>query len=147
MKIKGLRWFVVTLVALATVINYVDRNALAVMWPGIAGDLGMDKNDYALILSFFMVGYAFGQSLFGKIFDMIGTRFGFLLSIVVWSISIALHAAVRTATAFGIVRFSLAVGEAGNWPGATKANAEWFPIRQRALAQGIFNSGASIGAV
>ncbi|MDX1556605.1 MAG: MFS transporter, partial [Xanthomonadales bacterium] len=80
-------------------------------------------------------------------FDMIGTRLGFLLSIVVWSISIALHAVVRTAGAFGIVRFTLALGEAGNWPGATKANAEWFPIKQRALAQGIFNSGASIGAV
>ena len=147
MKVKGLRWFVVSMVATATVINYVDRNALAVMWPGISEDLGMDKNDYAMILSFFMVGYAFGQSLFGKIFDMIGTRFGFLLSIVIWSISIGLHAVVKTATAFSIVRFGLAVGEAGNWPGATKANAEWFPIRQRALAQGIFNSGASIGAV
>lgn len=135
------------LVATATVINYVDRNALAIMWPGISEELGMDKNDYALVLSFFMVGYAFGQSLFGKIFDMIGTRFGFLLSISIWSIAIALHAAVRTATAFAFVRFGLAVGEAGNWPGATKANAEWFPIRQRALAQGIFNSGASVGAV
>jgi len=147
MKIKGLRWFVLALVAFATVINYVDRNALAIMWPGISEELGMDKNDYALILSFFMVGYALGQSLFGKIFDMIGTRFGFLLSISVWSVAIALHAAVRSATAFGFVRFGLAVGEAGNWPGATKANAEWFPIRQRALAQGIFNSGASVGAV
>jgi ACS family hexuronate transporter-like MFS transporter len=147
MKVKGLRWFVVSLVATATVINYIDRNSLAVMWPGISEDLGMDKSDYALILSFFMVGYAFGQSLFGKIFDMIGTRFGFLLSIVVWSVSTALHAAVKSVGAFGIVRFGLAVGEAGNWPGATKANAEWFPIRQRALAQGIFNSGASIGAV
>lgn len=147
MKIKGLRWFVLALVATATVINYVDRNALAIMWPGISEELGMDKNDYALILSFFMVGYALGQSLFGKIFDMIGTRFGFLLSISIWSIAIALHAAVKTATAFAFVRFGLAVGEAGNWPGATKANAEWFPIRQRALAQGIFNSGASVGAV
>ncbi len=147
MKIRGMRWFIVSLVATATVINYVDRNALAVMWPGISEELGMDKNDYALILSFFMVGYAIGQSLFGKIFDMIGTRLGFLLSIIVWSISIALHAVVKTATAFGIVRFGLGVGEAGNWPGATKANAEWFPIHQRALAQGIFNSGASIGAV
>lgn len=147
MKIRGLRWFIVALVALATVINYVDRNALSVMWPGISGELGMDKSDYALILSFFMVGYALGQSLFGKIIDMIGTRFGFVLAIVVWSISIAAHAVVRTATAFGAVRFTLAIGEAGNWPGATKANAEWFPIKQRALAQGIFNSGASIGAV
>lgn len=147
MKLKGLRWFVLALVAIATVINYVDRNALAIMWPGISEELGMDKSDYALILSFFMVGYALGQSLFGKIFDMIGTRFGFLLSIGVWSAAIAMHAFVRTATSFGIVRFGLGLGEAGNWPGATKANAEWFPIRQRALAQGIFNSGASVGAV
>ena len=142
-----LRWVVVTLVAIATVINYVDRNALAVMWPSISEDMGLDTNDYALIVSFFMVGYAIGQSLFGKIFDMIGTRLGFVLAIIVWSISIMLHAAARGVASFGLVRFSLAVGEAGNWPGATKSNAEWFPIRERALAQGIFNSGASLGAV
>jgi len=147
MKVKGLRWFIVTLVAIATVINYIDRNALAVMWPAISEDLGMDKSDYANIVSFFMIGYAIGQSMFGKIFDKIGTRLGFLLAIVVWSISIAAHAVVRTALAFSFVRFIMAIGEAGNWPGATKANAEWFPIRQRALAQGIFNSGASLGAV
>ena len=147
MQIRGLRWFIVGLVAIATVINYVDRNALSVMWPDISEDLGLDKNDYALILTFFMVGYAFGQSLFGKIFDAIGTRIGFVLAIAVWSVAIALHATVRSALAFGIVRFSLAVGEAGNWPGATKANAEWFPIKERALAQGIFNAGASIGGV
>ena len=144
---KGLRWLVVSLVALATVINYIDRNALAVMWPEMSGELGLDKNDYALILTFFMVGYAVGQSLFGKIFDAVGTRFGFVLAIVVWSVFVALHAVVRTASAFGAVRFVMAVGEAGNWPGATKSNAEWFPIRERALAQGIFNAGASIGAV
>lgn len=147
MKTKNLRWVVISLVAIATVINYIDRNALAVMWPGISEELGMDKNDYALILSFFMVGYAIGQSLFGKVFDMIGTRLGFVLAIVVWSLSIMLHAVVRSVGALGVARFGLAVGEAGNWPGATKSNAEWFPIRERALAQGIFNSGASLGAV
>ena len=147
MNTKNLRWLVVSLVAIATVINYIDRNALAVMWPEISADLGMTKNDYALILSFFMVGYAIGQSLFGKIFDMIGTRLGFVLAIVVWSLSIMLHAITRSVGTLGIARFGLAVGEAGNWPGATKANAEWFPIKERALAQGIFNSGASLGAV
>ena len=147
MRISGLRWLVVSLVATATVINYIDRNALAVMWPGISEELGMNEYDYALVVSFFMVGYAIGQSLFGKIIDAIGTRFGFVLAIIVWSVSVALHAVVRTAGAFGIVRFALGVGEAGNWPGATKANAEWFPIKERALAQGIFNSGASLGAV
>ncbi len=142
-----LRWVVITLVAIATVINYVDRNALAVMWPAISEDLGMDKSDYALLITFFMVGYAIGQSLFGKIFDMIGTRIGFVLAIVFWSISIMLHAVARGVVSLGILRFGLALGEAGNWPGATKSNAEWFPIKERALAQGIFNSGASIGAV
>lgn len=147
MKTKGLRWWVVSLVALATVINYIDRNALAVMWPSISEELGMDKEDYALILSFFMVGYAIGQSAFGKIFDAIGTRLGFLVSIVLWSLCTMAHGIARTATTFSLARFGLAFGEAGNWPGATKSNAEWFPIRERALAQGIFNSGASMGAV
>ena len=147
MKLPGLRWWVVSLVAVATVINYIDRNALAVMWPEMSGELGLDKSDYALIVTFFMVGYAIGQSLFGKIFDAIGTRMGFVFAIVVWSISVALHAVVRTAFQFGAVRFVMAIGEAGNWPGATKSNAEWFPIKERALAQGIFNAGASAGAL
>lgn len=142
-----LRWIVVSLVAIATVINYIDRNALAIMWPAISEDLGMDQSDYALIVSFFMVGYAIGHSLFGKIFDMIGTRLGFVLAIVVWSISIMLHAAARGVLSLGLVRAMLGVSEAGNWPGATKSNAEWFPIKERALAQGIFNSGASVGAI
>lgn len=142
-----LRWIVVSLVAIATVINYIDRNALAIMWPAISEDLGMDQSDYALIVSFFMVGYAIGHSLFGKIFDMIGTRLGFVLAIAVWSISIMLHAAARGVLSLGLVRAMLGVSEAGNWPGATKSNAEWFPIKERALAQGIFNSGASVGAI
>ena len=127
--------------------GYIDRNALAVMWPGISEEMGLDKNDYALVLTFFMVGYAIGQSLFGKIFDAIGTRMGFLAAIALWSVSCMLHATARGAMSFGLVRFGLAIGEAGNWPGATKSNAEWFPVKERALAQGIFNSGASVGAV
>jgi ACS family hexuronate transporter-like MFS transporter len=117
------------------------------MWPGIAEDLGLDKSDYANIITVFMISYAIGQSLFGKIFDAIGTRLGFLLSIVVWSVSIALHAVAASVTSFAIFRAMLGLGEAGNWPGATKANAEWFPIKERALAQGIFNAGASLGSI
>ena len=147
MTLKGLRWWVVSLVALATVINYIDRNALGAMWPAISAEFGMDKWDYAFIVNCFMVGYAIGQTGFGKIFDAIGTRLGFVLAIVVWSVAVALHAAVRTVFQFSVVRFVMGVGEAGNWPGATKSNAEWFPISERALAQGIFNSGASLGAV
>ncbi|MBR9726384.1 MFS transporter [Shewanella intestini] len=147
MKVNHLRWLVVSLVALATVINYIDRSALAIMWPSISQDLGLTKHDYANIISVFMIAYAVGQSLFGKVFDAIGTRFGFLLSILVWSISIALHAVASTAFSFALVRALLGIGEAGNWPGATKANAEWFPAKERALAQGIFNSGASLGSI
>lgn len=147
MKLQGLRWLIVSLVALATVINYIDRNALGVMWPEISKELGLSKGDYALILNVFMVGYAIGQSLFGKIFDAIGTRLGFVVAISVWSVSVALHGAASSVVGFCSARFGLAVGEAGNWPGATKANAEWFPVKERALAQGIFNAGASVGAV
>jgi MFS transporter, ACS family, hexuronate transporter len=144
---KGLRWLVMTLVAAATIINYIDRSALAVMWPGISAELGMDKQDYANIVTVFLIGYAIGQTLFGKLFDALGTRVGFILSIVVWSISIALHFVARSALSFGVFRALLGVGEAGNWPGATKAVAEWFPVKERALAQGIFGAGASLGSI
>lgn len=147
MKVKGLRWFIVSLVAIATVINYVDRTALTVMWPSIAEDMGFDSTDYANIMSVFLISYAIGQAVFGRIFDLIGTRFGFVLSIVVWSVSIALHAVASSVMSFSLFRVLLGFGEAGNWPGATKANAEWFPIKERALAQGIFGAGASIGGI
>lgn len=142
-----LRWTIVTLVAVATVINYIDRGALGLLWPEISEDLGMSKFDYAIILNVFTFSYAFGQTLFGKIFDWIGTRLGFVLSIVVWSAATMLHAMARGLVGFAVFRALLGLSEAGAWPGATKANAEWFPIRERALAQGIFNSGAAIGGI
>lgn len=147
MKSSGFRWWVISLIALATVINYIDRNALAVMWPEVSRDIGADKEDYALLVTMFMVAYAVGQSLFGKIFDVIGTRMGFALSIVVWSLSIAGHALVRSIMPLALLRVTLGLSEAGNWPGAAKANALWFPQKERAFAQGIFNAGASTGAI
>lgn len=147
MKMKGLRWWIIGLVCLATIINYIDRSALAIMWPDISEDLAMDKNDYALILNVFLVAYAIGQSLSGKMFDKIGTRFGFIVSITVWGIATALHAFARGVLSFSVFRVLLGLGEAGNWPGAVKSNAEWFPVKERALAQGIFNSGAAMGSI
>jgi ACS family hexuronate transporter-like MFS transporter len=147
MKIGKLRWVVVSLVALATIINYIDRGALAVLWPEISGELGLTKTDYAIIINVFTFAYAFGQTLFGKIFDWIGTRLGFVLAIGVWSLATMLHAIAHSILTFSLFRGLLGVSEAGNWPGATKANAEWFPIKERALAQGIFNSGAAIGGI
>lgn len=149
----GLRWWVVGLIALATIINYIDRQSLNVLWPEISVDLYPDKTDderkeiYALISVVFVFSYAFGQAIFGKIFDWIGTRLGFVLSIGVWSAATALHAVATTVLSFSIFRSILGIAEAGNWPGATKGNAEWFPTKERALAQGIFNSGAAVGGI
>ncbi|MEO9635118.1 MAG: MFS transporter [Parasphingorhabdus sp.] len=145
---KGkLRFWIVGLVALATIINYIDRGALAVLWPEISEELGLTKVEYAIIINVFTFAYAFGQTLFGKIFDWIGVRLGFVLAIAAWSLATIAHAAATSLTTFAIFRGLLGVSEAGNWPGATKANAEWFPIDERAFAQGIFNSGAAIGGI
>ena len=153
MQLKNLRWWVIVLIALATVINYIDRQSLNVLWPEISADLYPDKSDderkeiYALISVIFVFSYAFGQAIFGKIFDWIGTRLGFALSIGLWSVATALHALAKGVVSFSIFRSILGIAEAGNWPGAAKGNAEWFPTKERALAQGIFNSGAAIGGI
>jgi ACS family hexuronate transporter-like MFS transporter len=151
MKVKGLRWWIVGLVALATIINYIDRSAINIMWPYIYKEFGIadadNKSALALITIFFMVAYAVGQSVTGKLMDSIGTRLGMVISIAAWSVSIALHAVARSIASFSIFRAMLGISEAGNWPGATKSNAEWFPAKERAIAQGIFGAGASLGSV
>jgi MFS transporter, ACS family, hexuronate transporter len=151
MKVKGLRWYIIGLIGLATLINYIDRNAINIMWPYIYKEFGIEDADnktaLALITNIFLVAYAIGQTVTGKMMDAIGTRLGMVISIVTWSISIALHSVARSLTSFGIFRGMLGVSEAGNWPGATKSNAEWFPAKERAIAQGIFGAGASMGSV
>jgi ACS family hexuronate transporter-like MFS transporter len=252
MKVKGLRWWIIGLIFLATVINYVDRSALAIMWGGstdeketvinlvnaaqdssvdqdsivsylnhqlqaesfeqdsivtyisavtnvdnttieqylsaiqgggqlspdeaarllvssinnstvlqkqdvfevlnveknsISRDLGLTKKDYAFILNIFMIFYALGQLFSGKVFDKVGTRIGYVLSIGIWGLSSFLHSTVRGLGGLLFFRSTLGISEAGNWPGAVKSNAEWFPIKERAIAQGLFNAGASIGSV
>ncbi|GAF04966.1 MFS transporter [Saccharicrinis fermentans] len=153
MKIKGLRWVIIGLIFLATVINYIDRSALSIMWGNenvegsIAQSLDLTKDDYGNILNIFMVFYALGQLFTGKIFDKVGTRIGYVLSIGIWGLSSFLHSTVRGFLSISIFRSLLGFSEAGNWPGAVKSNAEWFPIKERAIAQGLFNAGASIGSV
>jgi ACS family hexuronate transporter-like MFS transporter len=151
MKIKGLRWYIIGLIALATVINYIDRSAINIMWPYIYKDFGIadvdNKSALALITTFFMIAYALGQTFTGKLMDAVGTRLGMTLSILAWSVSIALHSFARSLASFNVFRFLLGFSEAGNWPGATKSNAEWFPAKERAIAQGIFGAGASMGSV
>lgn len=141
------------MIALATVINYIDRQSINVLWPEISEQLYPDKTSderkeiYSYISIIFVFAYAFGQAIFGKIFDWVGTRIGFALSIGVWSIATALHALAKSFLGFAIFRTLLGVAEAGNWPGAAKGNAEWFPTKERAFAQGLFNSGAAIGGI
>ena len=153
MKNKGLRWWVVSLVALAAVVNYIDRQAFGVLWPDISESLFPEKDAdgrkevYSMIMGAFIFAYAAGQTIFGKIFDWIGTRIGFALSIGIWSAATMLHALAQGIMSFSIFRALLGLAEAGNWPGAAKANAEWFPTKERAFAQGIFNSGAAIGGI
>ncbi|MEP1743179.1 MAG: MFS transporter [Kangiellaceae bacterium] len=153
MQVKNLRWWVIFLIALATIINYIDRSALSVLWPDIVEELFPDesalerKQIYANISIVFILSYAFGQAIFGKIFDWVGTRLGFVLSIGVWSLATVAHAFAQGVLSFSIFRAILGVAEAGNWPGAAKSNADWFPTKERALAQGIFNSGAAIGGI
>lgn len=151
MKIKGLRWYIIALISLATVINYIDRSAINIMWPYIYKEFGIaaadNKNALALITTFFMIAYALGQTFTGKLMDAVGTRLGMTISIIGWSVSIALHSFARSLLSFNIFRFMLGFSEAGNWPGATKSNAEWFPAKERAIAQGIFGAGASLGSV
>ncbi|MGB3150791.1 MAG: MFS transporter, partial [Maribacter sp.] len=127
--------------------------ALPVLWPDIAADLYPDKTTderkgiYAIISTIFIFSYAFGQAIFGKIFDKLGTRIGFTLSIGFWSVATALHAFAKGVVSLSFFRSLLGIAEAGNWPGAAKGNAEWFPTKERAFAQGLFNSGAAIGGI
>ncbi len=153
MKINGLRWWIIGLIFIATVINYIDRSALSIMWGNedlegsISQSLGLTKNHYSYILNIFMVAYALGQLFSGKLFDKVGTRIGYVISIGVWGLSSFLHSTVRGFFSISFFRSTLGLSEAGNWPGGVKSNAEWFPIKERAIAQGLFNAGASVGSV
>ncbi|WP_204346814.1 MFS transporter [Psychroserpens algicola] len=147
MKLKGLRWWIIGLVCLATIINYIDRSALGIMWPEMSKDLGLTEEDYAWVINIFTITYAAGKFISGKVYDKVGTRIGFVLSIFFWSLASVLHFFAKGAASLGVFRGLLGVAEAGNWPGAVKNNAEWFPIKERAVAQGIFNAGAAVGSI
>jgi len=146
-KLRGLRWWIVGLIFLATLINYVDRLTISVLAPVITHDLGLTNTQFGGIVFWFLLAYTISQSLSGKLYDRIGTKRGFVCSIVLWSIAAMAHAFARGLASLSVFRFILGLGEAGNWPGAAKTVAEWFPIRERAFGMAIFNSGAAIGSV
>ena len=146
-KVRGLRWWIIGLVFLATLINYIDRLTLSVLGPVITKDLGLSNTEFGGIVVWFLLAYTISQGLSGKLYDRIGTRLGFVCSITLWSLAAMAHAFARGVASLSVCRFFLGLGEAGNWPGAAKAIAEWFPVRQRAFAMAIFNSGAALGSV
>ncbi len=146
-KINGLRWVIIGLVFLATLINYIDRLTVSVLAPLITKELNLTNTEFGGIATWFLFAYTISQSLSGKLYDRVGIKRGFSISIVVWSLAAMAH---RFATGLGNLsafRFVLGLGEAGNWPGAAKTVAVWFPARQRALGMAIFNSGAAIGSI
>jgi ACS family hexuronate transporter-like MFS transporter len=144
-RIPRLRWLIIALVFCATVINYIDRQTVSVLKTAISEDLGLSNADYAAIQNSFLLLYGISQMVSGRLYDRVGTRLGFVFSIVVWSFAAIMHAFARSASAFRAWRGVLGFGEAGNWPGAAKAVGEWFPVRERALGMGIFNAGAALG--
>src|SRR6267378_8083226 len=146
-KLRGLRWWIVGLIFLATLINYIDRLTISVLAPVITHDLGLTNTEFGSILTWFLLAYTISQGLSGKLYDRVGTKRGFVCSIMLWSIAAMAHAFARGLASLSIFRFMLGLGEAGNWPGAAKVVAEWFPIRERAFGLAIFNSGAALGSV
>ena len=137
----------ISLVFLATAIIYVDRQALSIVAPILIDLYHMSNVTYSRIVFAFMVAYTLMNGVSGPLIDRLGTRRGYALTTLWWSISAALHAITAGPISLGIFRFLLGMGEAGNWPAGVKVVAEWFPVRERALASGIFNSGSAIGAI
>lgn len=160
------RWVVCALLFFASAVNYVDRQVIGILKPTLQHEFQWSELDYANIVFAFQLAYAIGLALAGRVVDRVGTKTGYTLAIVIWSIAAIVHAeAVPIGTAvaplfgalgiaasasvagFMTARFLLGLGEAGNFPAAIKTVAEWFPKRERALATGIFNSGTNVGAL
>jgi len=141
-----LRWTVCALLFFATTINYVDRQVLSLLAKTLEVSIGWDNIQYSNITTAFTIAYGLGLLCAGRVLDKIGTRLGFSIAVVVWSLAAMIHGAATTAFTFGAARALLGLGEAANFPACIKTLAEWFPKKERALAAGIFNSGSNIGA-
>ncbi|HEX5483034.1 MAG TPA: MFS transporter, partial [Terriglobia bacterium] len=146
-RIPKLRWLICALLLFASTNNYIDRQTLSVLKPHLQQVMHWSESDYGWIIFAFELAYAGMMIVFGKIIDWVGTRIGFAISVTWWSIASMAHALASGAFSFGVARFFLGAGEAGNFPASIKTVAEWFPEKERAFATGIFNAGTNIGAV
>src|SRR5688572_18952187 len=141
------RWTICAIVFFATTINYLDRQVISLVKPDLDAEFNWTETDYANITVAFQLAYAFGMFFVGRLIDKMGTKLGYAMSLLLWSVAAMGHALVNSTGGFFIARAALGVTEAGNFPAAIKTIAEWFPKRERALATGIFNSGTNIGAI
>jgi ACS family hexuronate transporter-like MFS transporter len=141
------RWIILGLLFIATTILYIDRSALGILAPDLQKSIGWSEEQYGMINTIFMISYAICFIIMGRLIDIIGTRKGYLVSISIWSLAAVGHALSKSWVGFAVARFSLAVGQSGNFPSAIKAVAEWFPKKDRALAVGIFNGGSNMGTI
>jgi ACS family hexuronate transporter-like MFS transporter len=141
------RWLICALLFFATTINYVDRAVLGVLAPTLRAELHWTDQQYGEINAAFTLAYAIGFLFAGWFIDRVGTRIGYTVYLVIWSLAAAAHALARSAFGFGAARFALGIGESGNFPAAIKTVAEWFPKKERAFATGIFNAGSNVGAI
>jgi ACS family hexuronate transporter-like MFS transporter len=145
-RVHGLRWYIGGLLFLSTVVNYIDRQTLSVLGPELKTVYGWTNSDFARVLIAFRVAYAVGQTIAGRVIDRLGTRNGLALGVTWYSVAAMATSLASGLPSFMAARFALGLGEAGNWPGATKAVAEWFPRRESGWAVALFDSGSSVGA-
>src|SRR6266576_1612114 len=148
-RIGHYRWVICGMLFFATTINYIDRQVLGILATDqtFKTAIGWNEAQYGYVNTAFQAAYALGLLVVGNLMDRFGTRKGFSLAIVFWSIAAMGHSLASSAFGFGTARFALGLGEAGNFPASIKTVAEWFPKKERALATGIFNSGSNVGAI
>lgn len=146
-KTGGYRWTICALVFFATTINYLDRAVISLLKSDLTKEFNWNDGDYANIEIAFKIAYSLGLIGTGRLIDKMGTKLGYLSSTFLWSVAAVCHAFVKSTLGFGVVRAALGLSESGNFPAAIKTVAEWFPKKERAMATGIFNSGANIGAI
>ena len=138
---------ILALLCTSTVVNYIDRQSLAVVLPQLRLDLHLTSASYGNIATLFLVAYTVGQIGMGSLIDRIGTRAGFVVSVSIWSVAAVLHSFAGSAGGLAVVRVLLRLGESGNWPAGAKTVSEWFPKERRAFAMGVFDGGSAMGAV
>jgi ACS family hexuronate transporter-like MFS transporter len=141
------RWLICALLFAATAVNYVDRQMIGVLKPTLTAQFGWNEGDFATIIFWFQMAYALGYVGFGRVVDLIGARLGYIYAILVWTVGHMAHGFAIGVASFAGARFLLGLGESGNYPAGIRAVADWFPQRERALAIGLFNAGANVGAI